>query len=102
MDCFLINENKMYITYEPINDLDEFARHCMLMLAQTHNPEIYIIIDDSVNCIASSYIGVLMSCAMLSNQTGKKFHIVCNKNIKKLIGVLDGHKLMKFIDENQE
>lgn len=100
--CFLIEENKMHILYEPVNDLDEFAKHCMQMLAQTNDSEIYIIINNSVDCVASSYVGVLMSCAMLSDQMGKKFHIVCNDNVKKLINILDGHKLMKFIDPNQE
>ncbi|MBD3406172.1 MAG: hypothetical protein GF411_08650 [Candidatus Lokiarchaeota archaeon] len=97
-NCFKIDNNKMYIQYEPINDLDEFASTCMKMLAAANEKEVYIIMDESVNSIASSYVGVLMSCAMLSNQMGRKLHIKCNSTLKRLIDILDGHKLMKFID----
>ena len=96
--CFQIDGNKIYVHYEPINDLDEFAKSCMKMLAETEDPEVYIVMNNSVDTIASSYIGVLMSCAMLSDQMGKKLHIKCNESLKKLIDILDGHKLMKFID----
>lgn len=100
MKCFKTENNKMYILYEPSNDLDEFAKSCMEMLANTIDLEVYIIIDNSVGSISSSYIGVLMSSAMLSAHMGKEFHIQCSDNLKKLINMLDGHKLMKFITIN--
>lgn len=97
-ECFEIKENELHVNYEPVNDLDQFAKNCMKMLAENHEPSVYVVLNESVNTISSSYVGVLMSCAMLSNQMGKKFHIKCSNNLKRLIDVLDGHKLMKFMD----
>jgi hypothetical protein len=97
--CFQIkSNNELHVTFEPVNDLDEFAKSCMQMLATTSDLEVYIVMDNCVDNVSSSYVGVLMSCAMLSNHMGKKLHIRCNDNLKKLINMLDGHKLMQFID----
>lgn len=101
MDCFKIDNNKIYILYEPINDLDIFAKNCMEMLAENCEEDVYVIMDDSVDTISSAYIGVLMSCAMLSNLAGKKLHIKCNENLKRIVNMLDGHKLMEFINNEQ-
>lgn len=96
--CFLIDKNKLHVLYEPIDDLDQFAKHCMRMLAEAEESEVYIIMDNSVDTINSTYIGVLMSCAMLSDQMGKKLHIKCNDNVKRLIDILNGRVLLEFID----
>ena len=97
-NCFRIDNNELHVLYQPINDLDVFARYCMRMLASTVEPKVYIIMDNSMGSISSAYIGVLMSCAMLSDQMGKELHIQCSDSVKRLINILDGHKLMQFVD----
>lgn len=95
---FNLEPNALYVTHEPINSLDIFTNMCMQLIAQATQEDVYIVLEDPVSSIQSSYVGVLMSCLYLAKHTGKKLHIKCNENLQKWIKIVDGECLLEFVD----
>lgn len=96
-DCFHLNDNRLFIKHEPINYVELFIEMYLELLTTTQN-DIYIIIDDSVGLLHSSYIGAIMSLAVLADHAGKTLHISCSEGLERWFRIIGGTQLLINLD----
>lgn len=98
MDCFELVENKLYVHYEPTNDLELFSEYCVDLLHSSFQ-HIYLIFDSSVSMIHSLYVGAIIHLAVASMAHEKTLHIRCSDETARWLRVMGGECLEWIIND---
>lgn len=99
MDNFRIEGNKLFVDFEPINELSEMSKQCYYLLDSEHkNIEIYF--SDTVFFLSSNYIGVLMMTAAIAKIRKKSLRISCTNRLARMLTIIGGSTLMLTVIED--
>jgi len=92
LDNYHIEDNTLFVEFEPYNEVEDFAMYCHQLL-ECENTEIKIYFSDKVFFLNSQYIGVLMMTVAGAKRKDRGISISCSKRLARMLYIIGGGTL---------
>jgi len=92
MENYRIENNTLFVDFEPFNEIEEFGAYCFRLL-DVDCEDIFIHFSDKVFFLSSQYIGVLLMTVAGAKMKNKSLTIACSKRLGRVLCIIGGETL---------